>query len=976
MLKASPQKKSTHVVRKQQAGPRKSRQEEHLLALQIGENQEPKAAESFLVQPKLSLGAVDSPLEQEADQVAQQVVHKQQKAKSTGSSSEPIQTKKEQKTPSIQMKAAGKSTPGIPAGFAIDLQSVLHLGKPLQSRVRQEMETAFAADFSQVMIHEHAQAAALCEFIQAYAFTYQNHIFFNQGQFQPHTLSGTFLLAHELTHILQQGSVALGAPGPTLDTENDHIQASFKDALHSKIVDILNYFGLSPEEIIQNIPGYYFFAYTMGYDIFRRAAYARTPKNLVQASIGLLPFGELLFRQMEKYQVIDKGMLFLSDQLKTFDLSQERIQAVLEAAYQEMTLLKGLGGNLQILQKHFARLYESAKAFLIGLSGHLVHLIKEALLLPLGHYLHNKSPAYKLLTKILKLDPISAIPIVASTEEILADFLVLISRNAELEEMKKHGLLKKAAQWLNSQFVRFFELKGKIYTAFQAEWAMFDLARDLQNPEAAFSRLLNRFGPLVNEVFQFGYEVAAKALSWIKEILLNQLKIFAQNTKGYTLLTVILGKDPITQEVIEQTALKLVEGFMTLLPDGAKRYKEIEESGVIPSAIEKIWALVEGLGLSWENIRQQFIGLWNSFSIADLLDPIMAFTRIIQVFKSAFGSLAGLIGNITFILIEALLVMMGMPTDLMASLLGQIQLSLGLIKTDPIGFMRNLLQALKMGFAQFFDNMLGHLSNGIGTWFTNTLKKAGIEAPEELSLASIFSSTLQVLGISRDNIMMRLEEKIGPEKMAQIREVTDSLTGVWTFVKDVRDRGIVAIFDYISEQIQSLWQIVMSGIQNWLQNNLIVAAAQKILSMLEPTGISLIIQSFIAFFKAVQSLVDQLVEILKIIQSFFNGVADIAKGSLKTAADFLETGLADGIPVALAFLAKQLGIEYLGVKLKEMLEEARVMINLAIDWLIEKAAQSEITVKKAAKSILEKTLPFFGIKTEVKVEVGKGAAPI
>lgn len=77
-------------------------------------------------------------------------------------------------------------------------------GIPLPETTKQTMEQAFGADFSGVRIFANEQAAALSKSIQAKAFTFQNSIFFNKGQYTTDTVEGRRLLAHELTHVLQQ----------------------------------------------------------------------------------------------------------------------------------------------------------------------------------------------------------------------------------------------------------------------------------------------------------------------------------------------------------------------------------------------------------------------------------------------------------------------------------------------------------------------------------------------------------------------------------------------------------------------------------------------------------------------------------------------------------------------------------------------------------------------------------------------------
>jgi hypothetical protein len=77
-------------------------------------------------------------------------------------------------------------------------------GEPLPEATCASMEDAFGYDFSRVRIHRDAEAAEMSQRISALAFTYRNHIYFDHGVYDPSRSSGTHLLAHELTHVIQQ----------------------------------------------------------------------------------------------------------------------------------------------------------------------------------------------------------------------------------------------------------------------------------------------------------------------------------------------------------------------------------------------------------------------------------------------------------------------------------------------------------------------------------------------------------------------------------------------------------------------------------------------------------------------------------------------------------------------------------------------------------------------------------------------------
>jgi hypothetical protein len=101
------------------------------------------------------------------------------------------------------------------AGGALDAPSEARIqrargsGARLDDEVRRTMEDHLGADLSSVRVHTGATADELGSRINARAFTVGRDVFFRQGEYQPATRSGQRLLAHELTHVVQQGAGAV-----------------------------------------------------------------------------------------------------------------------------------------------------------------------------------------------------------------------------------------------------------------------------------------------------------------------------------------------------------------------------------------------------------------------------------------------------------------------------------------------------------------------------------------------------------------------------------------------------------------------------------------------------------------------------------------------------------------------------------------------------------------------------------------------
>jgi len=108
----------------------------------------------------------------------------------------------------LQRKVAGLAPAAGGADVGPDLESSIHRarsgGQPLSDGVRQPMERAFGADFGRVRVHNDGEADRLNRSIQGRAFTTGQDIFLRQGEFRPGSSEGQRLLAHELTHVVQQ----------------------------------------------------------------------------------------------------------------------------------------------------------------------------------------------------------------------------------------------------------------------------------------------------------------------------------------------------------------------------------------------------------------------------------------------------------------------------------------------------------------------------------------------------------------------------------------------------------------------------------------------------------------------------------------------------------------------------------------------------------------------------------------------------
>jgi hypothetical protein len=217
--KSTEAKKEPSISRTQKTGIHQSINSpfEQILSLQrsIGNQAVGRLLKSGTLQAKLRIGQPNDIYEKEADRVAEQVMKMPDISSSKYTR---IQRKcpkclkglhgllgVDKKEEEIQTKEIPGQTPEITSKIEDDLDSLKGGGHPLPESTREFFEPRLGADFGNVRVHEGGHAAGLAQALQAKAFTVGRDIVFGSGLYSPGTLDGKMLLAHELTHVLQQG---------------------------------------------------------------------------------------------------------------------------------------------------------------------------------------------------------------------------------------------------------------------------------------------------------------------------------------------------------------------------------------------------------------------------------------------------------------------------------------------------------------------------------------------------------------------------------------------------------------------------------------------------------------------------------------------------------------------------------------------------------------------------------------------------
>jgi hypothetical protein len=113
--------------------------------------------------------------------------------------------KEEKENGNVQTKSESGGGSTASAHLSSRITDSAGSGNALPAKTLNEMQTSFGTSFNDVNIHTDSASAEMNQELGAQAFTHGNDIYFNEGKFNPESSSGKQLLAHELTHVVQQG---------------------------------------------------------------------------------------------------------------------------------------------------------------------------------------------------------------------------------------------------------------------------------------------------------------------------------------------------------------------------------------------------------------------------------------------------------------------------------------------------------------------------------------------------------------------------------------------------------------------------------------------------------------------------------------------------------------------------------------------------------------------------------------------------
>ncbi|WP_262965036.1 hypothetical protein [Methylobacter psychrophilus] len=277
------------------------------------------------------------------------------------------------------------------------------------------------------------------------------------------------------------------------------------------------------------------------------------------------------------------------------------------------------------------------------------------------------------------------------------------------------------------------------------------------------------------------------------------------------------------------------------------------------------------------------------------------------------------------------------------------------IFTQPIQFVKNLINAAITGFKNFGKNFLKHLKNALFEWLTGSLE--GLVLPQTWDFKGIISVALQMIGISYQNIRKHMVAVMGEPIVAGIEKT-------FTLVKTLITEGPIAAWEQLKEMASEMRDAFIEAVKDFIKTKIIEQAIQWLVSLFIPgAGI---IKAIIGIYDTIVFFIQKAKQIMQMISSFLGSIAEIAAGNIGAAADAMESGLARGLSLVISFLAQLLHLSGITNKIKAAIQKIRDKVDAVLlkvaKWIADKAKKIWGKVKEGASNIKQAVLGWW--KTE------------
>jgi Domain of unknown function (DUF4157) len=911
-------------------------------------------ATTELIQAKLTVGAVNDVYEQEADRTADKVMRMPEV-----SSTLQLQTEDR-----IQAKSTAETTPLVTPVLEQQIQGMRGGGQPLAPDVRRFYEPRMGYPLGGVRVHTDSHANSAASQLQAKAFTLGSDIFFASGRYEPQTSQGKWLLAHELTHTVQQTPVisrkAVRPSDPGFKAVVDRTQKTAKQQKQhipaaTKAKQAQAAAKSPPSEVASKASA----KQVEQMDAAKPKAFNRGAfKSALLAKIAAIAPKNL--KEADDFKSSGKVGGLKGDLTQQVDSDKKQSQGPVETTVKAPPSSSGIPtrtatplppgeatapiGNINATQA--APKPKAAAEVSLQAGSQSIDQQMSSAEVTDDQLKKSNEPEFQ---------SAGAAKNQAQKDAIAAPQQYRKGEQATLTQAQAQAVATANSHLQGMQGTRgqkLTQVKGsQQQTQSKDEQDRTRIANDIQTiynrtKKQAEDRI-TRVDTEVNQAFDQGSATAQQAFEdyvdrrmraykddrydgiigagrWVKDKFLglpSEVNVFY--TEGRSLY--IQKMDAVIDRVslIVEMGLNEAKGAIAQGRKEVQDYVSKQPGNLIKAAQDSAKTIQSQFDQLEQTVNDKQTQLLDSLA-QKYSDNLQKIDSRIDEMKSQNKGLVDAaldaIGGVIKTILELKAMLMGV--------LAKAASAISKIIKDPIGFLGNLVSGVKQGLMNFLGNIGAHLQKGLLGWLFGALAEAGIQLPQSFDIKGIMGFLLQVLGLTYNFFRARAVKLLGEPIVKTLEAVAEPF-------KILLTQGPAGLWEYLKEQISHLKDVVIDGIKSFVENSIIKAGISWIVGLLNPAGA--FIKACKAIYDVIMFFVERGSQIISLVNAVVDSISAIASGSLGVAATAVENALSKALPVAISFLASLLGVTGITEKIRTIIAKVQGPVYSAIDWLIHKA---------------------------------------
>lgn len=283
---------------------------------------------------------------------------------------------------------------------------------------------------------------------------------------------------------------------------------------------------------------------------------------------------------------------------------------------------------------------------------------------------------------------------------------------------------------------------------------------------------------------------------------------------------------------------------------------------------------------------------------------------------------------------------------------------------DPGPFLRNLGAGIIQGFEMFISNIGENIKGAVVQWLTGNLGSAGISLPTSFDTKSIVGFLLELVGLGISNIKDIARKVFGPKAVAMVEKGVAGAEKIKQIFDILATQGPSGLFEYLASEFEEMKSQVMGEAGTAIAEGLVVAGIKKVLGMvsgLVSGGVGTVITIVITIIDVVMWFRSNASQIAELVGTIVGAAKAVLAGQVAALANAVNSTLKRLLPLVLSFVGALVGIDKVIKKIQKIFKAIRKPATKAITALFRKF-----------KGLIDKLLKKFGKKSKKKKKKKKG----